>query len=142
MATGSSDGDVVQGKGAAGGQHVPLARTFILRGGQKIRVKPHRMADVKKGDILVKLSPGGAGVGDPWLRPPEQVAMDVKNEKVSVEAARLIYGVVVNPASLELDEAATAALRANRPAERFEAAIDEEMLNIVLKPVGQSPQVP
>ncbi|MBI4291404.1 MAG: hydantoinase B/oxoprolinase family protein, partial [Betaproteobacteria bacterium] len=142
MATGSSDGDVVQGKGAAGGQRVPLARTFILRGDQKIRVKPHRMAEVKKGDILVKLSPGGAGVGDPWQRPPEQVAMDLKNEKVSVEAARLIYGVVVNPASLELDEAATATLRANRPAERFEASIDEEMLNIVLKPVGQSPHVP
>ncbi|MBI2315813.1 MAG: hydantoinase B/oxoprolinase family protein, partial [Betaproteobacteria bacterium] len=35
MATGSSDGDVVQGKGAQGGQRVPLARTFILRGDQK-----------------------------------------------------------------------------------------------------------
>jgi N-methylhydantoinase B len=62
------------------------------------------MAEVKRGDVLVKLSPGGAGVGDPWERPPELVAMDVKNEKVSVEAARLIYGVVVDAASLKLDE--------------------------------------
>ncbi|MBI2316467.1 MAG: hydantoinase B/oxoprolinase family protein, partial [Betaproteobacteria bacterium] len=133
MATGSSDGDVVQGKGAQGGQRVPLARTFIMRGEQKTRIKPHRMSEVKKGDVLVKLSPGGAGVGDPWERAPEQVAMDVKNEKVSVEAARLIYGVVVDAATLKLDEAATAKLRAKRPGERHEAVINEDTLEIELK---------
>src|SRR3972149_10211369 len=136
MNTGSSEGDVVQGSGAEGGERVPCARTFILRGDQKIRIKPHRMADVKKGDIVVKLSPGGAGGGDPWLRPVEQVAMDVKNEKVSVEAARLIYGVIVDPATLKVDQAATAKLRASPPAQRYEAGINEETLGIELKPTG------
>ncbi len=136
MNTGSSDGDVVQGNGAEGGQRVPRARTFILRGDQKIRIKPHRMADVKKGDIVVKLSPGGAGVGDPWLRPVEQVTMDVKNEKVSVEASRMIYGVVVDPVSLKVDETSTAKLRAAKPAERYEAVINEETLDIEIKPMG------
>ena len=140
MNTGSSDGDVVQGKGAEGGQRVPCARTFILRGDQKIRIKPHRMADVKKGDIVVKLSPGGAGIGDPWLRPVEQVAMDVKNEKVSVEASRMIYGVVVNPVSLKVDEASTGKLRSVPPAQRYEAVINEETLDIEIKPMGAGVQ--
>lgn len=135
MATGSSDGDVVQGKGAQGGQRVPLARTFILRGDQKLRIQPHRMAEVKKGDVVVKLSPGGAGVGAAWERPVEQVAMDVKNEKVTVEAARLIYGVVVDAVSLRVDPEATAKLRASPPAGRYEAKINEATLDIELKPM-------
>ncbi|MBI2319443.1 MAG: hydantoinase B/oxoprolinase family protein [Betaproteobacteria bacterium] len=136
MATGSSDGDIVQGKGAQGGQRVPQARTFIVRGDRKLRIKSHRMAEVKQGDIVVKLSPGGAGVGDPWERPPAQVAMDVKNEKVSLEAARLVYGVVIDPASLRVDEAGTARLRAAPPEQRHEAVINEETLDIELKQAG------
>ena len=59
--------------------------------------------------------------------------MDVKNEKLSVEAARLIYGVVVDAVSFKLDEGATKKLRANRPKERYEAVINEETLDIELK---------
>jgi N-methylhydantoinase B len=135
MATGSSDGDVVQGKGAQGGQQVPLARTFILRGDKKLRIQPHRLAEVKKGDTVVKLSPGGAGVGVAWERPVERVAMDVKDEKVTVEAARLIYGVVVDALSLEVDRGATAKLRGSPPTERYEAVINEETLDIEIKPM-------
>jgi len=134
MSSGSSDGDVVQGKGALGGQRVPRARTFILRGDQKIRLKPHRIDPVKAGDVVVKLSPGGAGVGDPWLRPADKVALDVWNEKITVEAARLIYGVIVDPLTSKVDEAATAKLRSAPPAQRYEAVINEETLDIEIKP--------
>jgi N-methylhydantoinase B len=134
MATGSSDGDVIHVKGAQGGQHNPNARTFILRGNQKIRIKPHRMSEIKKGDIVVKLSPGGAGVGDPWERPIEKVVTDVRREMVTVEAARLIYGVVINPATLAVDESATRKLRSALPAQRYEAVINEETLDIEIKP--------
>lgn len=138
MSTGSSDGDVVQGKGAQGGQRVPRARTFILRGDEKVRVKPHRIAEVRRGDVVVKLSPGGAGVGDPWLRPTDKVVWDVKNEKLTIDAAWLIYGVVIDPATLMLDDAATAKLRAAPPATRYEAVINEETLEIALKPYGET----
>ena len=37
--------------------------------------------------------------------------MDVKNELVSLEAARNIYKVVLNPDTLEIDNAATQSLR-------------------------------
>ncbi len=137
MATGSSDGDVTQGKGAQGGQPVPRCRTLILRGNQKIRVKPHRMAEVKHGDIVVKLSAGGAGVGDPFERPIDKVVMDVRDEKVTTDAARLIYGVVVDPVTLKVDEDATRKLRAAPPAQRYEGVVNEETLEIEVKPVGQ-----
>ena len=136
MATGSSDGDLTQGKGAQGGQPVPCCRTIILRSDQKIRVKPHRMAEIKKGDIIVKLSAGGAGVGDPFQRPLENVVTDVRDEKVSAEAARLIYGVVLDPVTLKVDAEATRALRSAPPAQRYEAEINEETLEIELKPAG------
>jgi N-methylhydantoinase B len=135
MSTGSSDGDVVQGKGALGGQRVPLARTFILRGDRKILIKPHRNELVKKGDVVVKLSPGGGGVGDPWLRPADKVALDVRNEKITVDAARLIYGVIVDPVTLKVEESATSKLRSALPAQRYEAVINEEKLEIEMKPV-------
>ena len=51
-----ADGDVIQVKGAQGGQPNPCSRTLILRGNEKIRVKPHRMAEIKTGDIVVKLN--------------------------------------------------------------------------------------
>ena len=136
MATGSSDGDVIHVKGAQGGRPNPNARTFILRGKEKIRVKPHRMADIKRGDIVVKLSPGGAGVGDPWERPVEKVETDVRREIVTVEAARLIYGVVIDPATLRANEAATRKLRSAPPAQRYGAVINEQTLDIELKAVG------
>ena len=134
MSSGSSDGDVVQGKGAQGGQRVPRARTFVLRGDQKIRVKPHRMTEIKNGDVVVKLSPGGGGVGDPWQRPVEKVVTDVLNEKITPDVARMVYGVVVDPVSLKVDEAATAKLRSSPPSQRYEAVINEETLDIEMKP--------
>ncbi|MBI2194033.1 MAG: hypothetical protein HYU36_18825, partial [Planctomycetes bacterium] len=42
---------------------------------------------------------------------PRAVLLDVKNEKVSREAARSEYGVVIRPDTFKVDEAATAALR-------------------------------
>ena len=37
--------------------------------------------------------------------------MDVRNEKVSLEAARKDYGVILDPARWEVDTAATTSLR-------------------------------
>jgi len=76
MSSGSSDGDVVQGKGALGGQRVPRARTFILRGDQKIRLKPHRLDTVKTGDVVEKFSSGGGGVGKAADAGPREIVRD------------------------------------------------------------------
>ena len=111
MATGSSDGDVVQGFGVAGGEPSPVCRTFILRDGEEIRIKPHRLVDVMQGDVVRKLSSGGGGVGPPTERDPEMVREDVENGLVSVDAARDTYRVAVDPVTFEIDLDATAELR-------------------------------
>lgn len=55
--------------------------------------------------------PGGGGWGDPLERDPRKVLEDVLDEYVSIESARRDYGVVINPASMELDLGATESLR-------------------------------
>ena len=44
-----------------------------------------------KGDRLVVETAGGGGYGDPRRRPAERVAADIRNGKVSREAARARY---------------------------------------------------
>ncbi len=64
------------------------------------------------GDIIRITSPGGGGRGDPLDREPERVLRDVVCAYITEEAAERDYGVVIRDGIL--DEAATAALRANR----------------------------
>lgn len=69
---------------------------------------------LKKGDILSAQTPGSGGFGNPLKRLTESVLEDVLNDKVSVENAKALYGVVI--AKCKVDEAATAALRARMTA--------------------------
>jgi N-methylhydantoinase B len=55
---------------------------------------------------------GGGGYGDPTEREPEKVREDVYQGYVSQDAARELYGVVIDPEGLVVDLAATEALRA------------------------------
>jgi N-methylhydantoinase B len=63
------------------------------------------------GDRVRVLSPGGGGWGDPRRRDPEQVARDVRDELVSADEARDVFGVVL-AADGSADADATSALRA------------------------------
>jgi N-methylhydantoinase B len=75
--------------------------------------------NLEPGDVASVQTPGGGGYGDPTERDPERVLTDVVNEKISVEAAREEYGVVVENGAV--DEAAT---RERREELRGEAATD------------------
>ena len=112
MATGSSDGDSMLGFGALGGEPSPPCRTYIKRGDEMILAKPHRMFKLQPGDIIVKYSTGGGGVGPAWQRDPEMVRLDVKKGLVSLQAARDTYKVVLDPNTLEINQKETTALRA------------------------------
>ena len=75
---------------------------------------------IDPGSIFRYQTNAGGGWGDPLERDPERVLRDVRDEYVSIEAAREVYGVVVegdperDPEGLTVDAAATAALRAPR----------------------------
>jgi N-methylhydantoinase B len=114
MATGSSDGDVVQGSGALGGEPSPVSRTYLRRGSENIRVKPHRLVPVKTGDVLVKHSSGGGGVGNPAERDPDLVRDDVRKDFVSLKAAKETYKVIIDQTTWKVDYEATKALRAGQ----------------------------
>ncbi|WP_321945287.1 hypothetical protein [Paraburkholderia sp. J10-1] len=54
---------------------------------------------------------GGGGWGNPLTRSVERVLNDVKDDYISVESARALYGVVIDANAMTVDEAATAKLR-------------------------------
>lgn len=81
---------------------------------------------VKAGQLVVVVTTGGGGWGDPLARAPELVLTDVVDGKVSRAAAREDYGVVLmgEAASLTIDAAATTELRGNlRSARRSSLAM-------------------
>lgn len=51
---------------------------------------------MNKGDVLAVVTSVGGGYGDPLKRPAEQVAMDVKNEYITAQIAKDVYGVLVD----------------------------------------------
>jgi N-methylhydantoinase B len=60
---------------------------------------------------------GGGGHGSPFLREPELVLRDVRDQLVSRQAARTLYGVVIteasSPSEMGIDMPATLHLRAS-----------------------------
>ncbi|MEM9056395.1 MAG: hydantoinase B/oxoprolinase family protein, partial [Pseudomonadota bacterium] len=67
---------------------------------------------VPAGTRIRSRTGGGGGYGNPRQRAPQAVVDDVIDGYVSIDTARSVYGVVVND-NRELDQAATAALRAS-----------------------------
>jgi N-methylhydantoinase B len=65
-------------------------------------------------ELILYQSGGGGGWGPALEREPEAVRLDVLNELVSLDAARERYGVVLDPATLEVRVEETAALRRSR----------------------------
>jgi N-methylhydantoinase B len=67
---------------------------------------------VPPGKRLYAELPGGGGFGDPLARDALEVADEVRAGLVSPEAAREVYGVVIDQAG-SLDKARTKTLRAS-----------------------------
>lgn len=66
---------------------------------------------VKSGSRVANFNPGGGGYGDPFKRAPEAVLSDYQNGLVSLKAASVEYGVVIDPVLLTVDSEATAVQR-------------------------------
>jgi N-methylhydantoinase B len=62
----------------------------------------------------------GGGYGDPLERDPVLVRNDVENSIVSRDAARRIYGVVINNNGLQVEFEATRRLRAQMRKQEIE----------------------
>jgi N-methylhydantoinase B len=100
--------------GEAGGQDGSPNGVAIIPAGQ---VEPlvwrGKLAryPLRRGDVARMVTGVGGGYGDPLSRDPQSVQCDVQNELLTVSDARRLYGVVIIPGSLAVDQAATLAMR-------------------------------
>jgi N-methylhydantoinase B len=99
--------------GGSRGDPERVHRKFIVRGdGSREPIPLHSLKTAEPDQRIVALLPGGGAVGPAVERDPELVRRDVRAGFVSLDAAHEEYGVVLEPVTLAVDEAATAALRA------------------------------
>jgi N-methylhydantoinase B len=101
-------------QGLFGGyEGTPGAVVYETAAGQQLHL-PSKFQSrwAEPGDTLRTVSPCAGGYGDPTERDPERVLEDVIDELVSVESARSLYGVVIDPQRMQIDHQATAELRA------------------------------
>ena len=124
------------GKGFAGGYPGSTCASWVLRGTrvdeviQQGKLPSHRAllggeedrglranttnVHLRDGDVFRAVASGGGGLGDPFLRPPEEIESDLNEALVSKAAAENLYGVVVTGGGgkpYEVDEVASWARR-------------------------------
>jgi N-methylhydantoinase B len=68
---------------------------------------PMAAIPLRRGDVFQHISAGGGGFGAAFDREPALVLDDVLEGKVSAAAAEQRYGVVIDQASMQVDEEAT-----------------------------------
>ncbi len=110
--------------GVNGGEPGARSTKVLRRADGSSEVLPSKCdnIEVHTGDQLDYITWGGGGWGNPLKRDAGLVALEVARGLVSRDAAESAYGVVLGQ-GLELDEAATSALRASR-----EGTVDESQI--------------
>ena len=109
---------IIPPAGLFGGYHAAPSRFEVVRDGEVVPISPQfgskaTAFPLKAGDVVRVSSQGGGGWGDPLERDPQQILADVLDGRVSMEQARDVYGLEVDPRTLELDLAATQRARAD-----------------------------
>lgn len=103
--------------GLRGGGAAASCRSVVHRADGTSEVVPSKAnLELAPGDRLETWTTGGGGYGDPLERPPALVLDDTIDDKVSVEAAAELYGVVVVDGTVDMD--ATTRRREELRAER------------------------
>ena len=76
-----------------GGYEGGFSAFTLIRDGEEIRIAASTNMEVRKGDrFMIEIS-GGGGYGDPKLRDREAVREDLACGRISLQAAREIYGL-------------------------------------------------
>lgn len=86
----------------------PEGNTRSVRKGTRVPIRSGSLVSISTG--------GGGGYGDPFARPAESVQADVVDGYISLENARALYGVILDPETLAVNEEQTAMLRGKRRA--------------------------
>ncbi len=97
--------------GMADGQDGGNGHVVLRPGTDREEVTGMVYESMAPGDVLVNNSGGGGGWGNPFKRDPQKVLADVEDEYISLQGAERDYGVVIDPDTMTVDEAATTAAR-------------------------------
>jgi N-methylhydantoinase B len=97
--------------GLFGGKPGRLARTVINPGPNEGLVHGKESTDFQYGDVISFQQSGAGGYGDPLERDAARVLEDVLDGYISLAAAREQYGVIIDPATMTVDDAARARAR-------------------------------
>ena len=116
--TGNSDGEKFTHTGLMGGEAGKVNELGIIRKGQDVRLRCNDVQYLEPGDTIWTKGGGGGGFGDPLDREIEKVQWDALNEYISIERARDVYGVVIDPKSFEVDDEETTELRKKLKAQK------------------------
>jgi N-methylhydantoinase B len=116
--TGNADGEKFESVGLLGGKGGTRTKLGILRKGERLEYRTFDLKYLEPGDTLVQDSGGGGGYGDPMEREAEKVRWDVLNGYISVEKAKNVYGVVVDPETFQVDHDKTKELREKPKSEK------------------------
>ena len=95
-------------RGFAGGRDGAVGQMVLSDG---TALHPKRKYLLQPGQRVTLRLPGGGGYGSPFERDPRAVLEDVRQGRVSVEAARREYGVAVDVEGWSVDEEETRRLR-------------------------------
>ena len=126
-----SDRAVIPPYGVLGGGSASPYHLSINRNGEETlfdtpgKITGHR---IRKDDVVVMLSAGGGGYGDPLERDPETVAQDLAKGYISAAEASDAYGVILSKDG-HVDPGATENFRRQKKAQRFYATViaDDEL---------------
>ena len=104
---------IIPAPGIAGGGNGGLSKLVLNYDSPEPVVLPREATSypLKKGDVVTVFAGGGAGYGNPLEREPRAVLDDVRNEKVSPQRARDVYGVAIDTVKRNVLEDETARLR-------------------------------
>ena len=124
------EGRRIPAVGAAGANSkmvdAKVGRIEVKRGEKVETIRKNVIENLKPGETVTNINPGGGGYGNPFERPVDKIVWDVKNGLVSVAGARDDYGVVIADAkTLAVDMAETNKLRGAAPAGARHAGVQE-----------------
>jgi N-methylhydantoinase B len=100
-------------KGLFGGKPGACGRIVRNPGApDEARMKSKGLDTLQAGDVISLQVPGAGGYGDPHARDLDAIDRDLRDQKVTPDAAERDYDVVVDRKTMTIDRAATEKLRA------------------------------
>ena len=107
------DGDVEPAFGLFGGKDSNLNKIELIYPDGKVYQTTSKdlIEQVPEGTIWSQAAGGGGGYGDPFLRPADKVAEEVRNGIISRVTARIDYGVVLDERTFKVSVEETNRLR-------------------------------